>query len=107
MRIAEYLDHQLDKNCRVLHMTALADRVAACPAGAVLDDLRAVLEVRVLSGEDHQRLHILLSQLYHAHADVDGALVRELRDVVTTVWETSRTWHPTGEGGDVDVLLEP
>jgi hypothetical protein len=106
MRITEYLDHTLDETCRVPHMTALADRVAARPAGAVLDDLRAVLEVRALSGEDHQRLHILLSQLYHAHADVDGDLVNELRDVVTTTWQASRTWHRT-EGGDVDVLLEP
>lgn len=106
MQITKYLDHQLGRHRRVLEMTALADRVAARPADDVLTDLRDVLETRTLSGEDLQRLHVLLSQLYHAHPDVDGALVDELRDVVTTTWQASRTWQRTEEGGDVDVLLE-
>lgn len=91
MQITDYLDHRLGQHRRVLEMTILADRVVARPAAVVLDDLRAVLETRTLTGEDLQRLHVMLSQLYHAHAEIGRVLVGELRDVVSTVWEQSRT----------------
>lgn len=84
--VADYLDRDLSPYRRVLEMTALADRVAARDASAVLDDLRAVLEARPLSGEDHQRLHVLLSQLHHAHPGLDTDTVHQLRHTVTTAW---------------------
>lgn len=88
MDLTAYLDHTLSPYRRVLEMTTLANRVAERDPGAVLDDLRTVLEVRALSGEDHQRLHVLLSQLHHAHPGLDGTLVHQLRSVVTTAWTT-------------------
>lgn len=88
MDLTAYLDHTLSPYRRVLEMTALANRVAERDAGAVLDDLRAVLEVRALSGEDHQRLHVLLSQLHHAHPGLDTDTVHRLRHTVTTAWTT-------------------
>lgn len=96
MQITEYLDHDLDRHRRVLDMTALADEVAAGPTTDVLNDLAAVLETRALTGEDLQRLHVMLSQLYHASPDVDRTLVAELRDVVSTAWEQTRG-HPQRE----------
>jgi hypothetical protein len=109
VQITEYLDHDLSKQRRVLDMTALADKVAEGPTTEVLDDLAAVLETRTLSGEDLLRLNILLSQLYHAKPDIDGDLDAELRDLVSTVWERSRTRQHLlpAEGGDHHVVLEP
>jgi hypothetical protein len=93
----------------VLEMQILADKIAEGPTTEVLDDLATVLETRTLTGEDLLRLNVLLSQLYHAKPDIDGDLDAELRDVVSTVWEQSRTHqHPSlTEGGDHRVVLEP
>lgn len=108
MQITEYLDHDLGRHRRVLEMQILADKIAEGPTTEVLDDLATVLETRTLTGEDLLRLNVLLSQLYHAKPDIDGDLDAELRDVVSTVWEQSRTrQRPLMEGGDHDVLLEP
>jgi hypothetical protein len=109
VQITEYLDHELDKHKRVLEMQVLADKIAEGPTTEVLDDLAAVLETRTLTGEDLLRLNVLLSQLYHAKPDIDGDLDAELRDVVSTVWEQSRTRQRPSlmEGGDRDVVLEP
>jgi hypothetical protein len=109
VQITEYLDHDLGPHRRVQEMQILADRIAQQPTAEVLDDLATVLETRTLTGEDLLRLNILLSQLYRAKPDVDGDLDAELRDLVSTVWEQSRTrQHPLpAEGGDRHVVLEP
>ena len=109
MRITEYLDHDLGRHRRVLEMQILADTIARHPTTEVLDDLAAVLETRTLTGEDLLRLNILLSQLYRAKPDIDGDLDAELRDLVSTVWEQSRTRRRPlpAEGGDRHVVLEP
>jgi hypothetical protein len=101
--ITAYLDHALDRHRRVIEMTALADLVAARDAALVLRDLGTVLALRPLSGEDLRRLHVLLSQLHHAHPrTVDGVLDAELRDLVSTVWQLTR--DATGGGETDDVL---
>jgi hypothetical protein len=100
--ITAYLDHALDRHRRVIEMTALADTVAATGAPAVFADLCTILGSRPLSGEDLRRLHVLLSQLHHAHpALVDGQLDAEQRDLISTVWQLPRT---SEEGGDHHVL---
>jgi hypothetical protein len=92
MQISEYLDHEPQRsNARIRDLEILADEVAHRPLADVLEDLRGVLKDRPLSGGDHQRLHILLSQLYHASADVDQALVDRLRAEVTGAWEVNRS----------------
>lgn len=99
MQITEYLDHDLGRHRRVLEMTALADKVAESPTTDVLDDLATVLEIRTLTGEDLLRLNVLLSQLYHAKPDIDGALDDELRDVVSAAWEQTRIHRPPDPEG--------
>lgn len=91
MQITEYLDHDLRAYDRVREMAKLADEVAARPVDEVFADLRTVLAERDLTGEDHQRLHVLLSQLYHASADVTGPLVGKLRTDVTQAWKLCRS----------------
>lgn len=96
MEISEYLDHEPERAAtRIRDLEALADDVAHRPLGEFLADLRAVLEVRALSGSDHQRLHILLSQHYHASAEVDQHLHDQLRDEVNTAWEHRIPAHLT------------
>jgi hypothetical protein len=84
--VADYLDRDLSPYRRVIEMTALANQVAERDAGDVLADLRTVLGARALTGEDHQRLHVLLSQLHHAHPGLDTGAVHRLRHAVTTAW---------------------
>lgn len=104
MDITTYLDHPLDRYRRVPEMTALADRVAAQDAGTVFGDLLTVLGTRRLTGEGLRRLHVLLSQLHHAHPTVvDGALDAEQRDLITTVWQLARD----PEGGETRDLRHP
>jgi hypothetical protein len=91
MTIAEYLDHKLRDGARVREMEALANLVAARPSGEVLDELQLLLAGRPLSGEDTQRLQVLLSQLYHRHAEVDSATDAHWRGEVAKARELSRT----------------
>lgn len=91
MNIAEYLDHELRDGARIREMEALANRVAIRPATEVLDELKELLETRPLSGEDTQRLQVLLSQLYHRHAEVDSATDAHWRGEVAKARELSRT----------------
>jgi len=101
--ITAYLDHPLDGYRRVNHMTRLATTVAARDAGVVFDDLLDILGSRALTGEDLRLLHVLLSHIHHAHPRlVDGQLDAEQRDLITTVWQLTRT--PDEEGGDHRVL---
>jgi hypothetical protein len=93
MQIMAYLDHPLTAYDRVRKLTELADAVAARPVSEVVDDLRGVLAARDLTGEDHHRLHVLLSQLYHASGapDATGDLVDALRTDVTEAWDLCRS----------------
>lgn len=93
MLISEYLDSALAPARRVRELEALASRVAARPAGDVLADLEQLLVNRRISGEDSRRLNLLLSQLYHAHADVDVVAISTWRERVATAWELTRSHH--------------
>lgn len=93
MRVSEYLDSALAPSRRVRELEALADRVVARPVSDVLADLEQLLVDRPISGEDSRRLTVLLSQLYHAHADVDVAVIATWRERVATAWELTRSHH--------------
>jgi hypothetical protein len=89
--VGEYLDRDLKAYARMRDLQDLADQAAAAPLNDVLRDLRTVLTERRLTGADSQRLHVLLSQLYHAHPALDGPQLDQLRSEVNTAWELSRS----------------
>jgi hypothetical protein len=89
--VREYLDRDLKAYARMRDLQDLADQAAAAPLNDVLRDLRTVLTERRLTGADSQRLHVLLSQLYHAHPALDGPQLDQLRSEVNTAWELSRS----------------
>lgn len=91
MRISEYLDCDLRPFARVRDLEAKANRVAERPLDEAIADLREVLKERQLNNADHQRLHVLLSQMYHRHHQLGTTQVTELRGEVTTAWELSRS----------------
>lgn len=86
--IKEFLDHNLSRTGAVRELQDLSDHIAQ---GRALDDtlrdLRVVVAERKISAEDHRRLHLLLSQLYHAHPGLDGPMHDELRSLVIQGFE--------------------
>jgi hypothetical protein len=93
LTVASYLDAGLVPYARMSDLASLADKAAARPLADLLEDLRGVLRDRGLEGADGQRLHVLLSHLYHASPDVDGDLLDLLRTEVDTAWQRSRGFH--------------
>lgn len=89
--VAGYLDHDLVPYARMRDLEGLANRVAAAGLAEITRDLRDVLQSRRLTGADSQRLHVLLSQLYHAHPALSGPQLDQLRSEVTRAWELSRS----------------
>lgn len=91
LTVTAYLDSQLKPFRRIRDLEALANQLAETPLEEVLADLRAVLVARPLSEGDHQRLHVLLSQIHHRRPQFDTTQGAALRAEVTTAWELCRS----------------
>lgn len=93
MSVRRLLDSDLRPYRRVADLEALAATAAAGLLTDTVRDLRTVLASRRIGGEDHRRLHVLISTLYH-QADAAFTLVNELRGEVDTALSVGRTPAP-------------
>jgi hypothetical protein len=79
--VRQLLDGELRPHTRLHHLTTLTGALAAAPLDETVADLRAALKGRITM-EDHRRLHVLISTLYH-QAGAGLALSDALRAEVT------------------------
>lgn len=93
MSVRGLLDGQLRPYRRVADLEALAATAAAGPLTDTVRDLRVVLASRRIGGEDHRRLQVLISTLYH-EAGAALPLVNDLRAEVDAALTVGRTLAP-------------
>jgi hypothetical protein len=89
MSVRRLLDAELRRFQRLADLEARVAAFAAWPLDATITDLRDVLATRLISMEDHRRLHVLVSGLYH-QAGADLPLVNQLRAEVATALGTNK-----------------
>ncbi len=89
MSVRELLDSGLRPHTRLADLEALVAAFAARPLDTTVRDLRDVLKTRRITMEDHRRLHVLISTLYH-QAGAGLTLSHALRVEVTDALNHTR-----------------